>query len=470
MIRRQVQVLAATVLFGAVAALPLRAQVDSGFAVQQPADSSQNAETAGLGGPGQVRPGDTVVVDRVVAVVGNHPILGSQIDEEIFTRQQGGLKLPTDSAGVAALRRDVLNSLIDEEIMVQQAKRDTTIKITDQEVAQGVDQQVRKVRSNFNSELTYRDELRKAGFQTPEEYRRWLTDQQRRAAYQNRLMEKLQQSGKLEPVPPTEKEMRDFFEAQKGQLGTRPATISFRQIVITPQPSISAKAAALRLADSIATELRQGADFATAAKRFSDDSVSAAQGGELGWFRRGRMVPAFERVAFALKPGTVSNPVETIYGFHIIQVERVQPAEIEARHILIAPEITEADRDSAQALATRLRHALEQGASFDSLQHIYNASDVQSNATDVPIDQLPKPYADAIGQADSNTVVGPFPLESPGDRVQYAVAQVTERRAPGDVRFEDVRDKIREQLSQQFAIRRYLDNLRHSTYIDIRLK
>ena len=112
-------------------------------------------------------------------------------------------------------------------------------------------------------------ELKKAGFQTPEEYRRWLTDQQRRAAFQNRLVEKLRGEGKLKPIAPTEKEMKQFFEEQKGSLGTRPATLSFRQIVIIPIPSAAAKARTKAQADSIVLELRRGADFATAARRFS---------------------------------------------------------------------------------------------------------------------------------------------------------------------------------------------------------
>ena len=100
---------------------------------------------------------------------------------------------------------------------MQQAARDTAIQVTDQEVADGVEQQVRKVRGNFTSEVDYSNELKKAGFQTPEEYRRWLTDQQRRAALQNRLIDGLRSAGKLKPVSPTEQEMKKFFEHAEGE-------------------------------------------------------------------------------------------------------------------------------------------------------------------------------------------------------------------------------------------------------------
>jgi peptidyl-prolyl cis-trans isomerase SurA len=411
---------------------------------------------------------DSTVVDRVVAVVGNRPVLASQVDEEVFARQSQGEKLPQSPDSLASIRKQVVTSIVDEELLVQQAQRDTSIHVTDQEIADGVEQQIRKIRANFSSEVDYRNELRKAGFQTPEEYRRWLTDQQRRAAFQNRLIDKLRQEGKLKPVPPTEPEMRQYFEEQKGNLGTRPATISFRQIVIAPHASPQAKARTRAQADSIVLELRRGADFATAARRFSQDPGSKDQGGSLNWFRRGVMVPEFERVAFSLKPGVVSDPVESPFGFHIIQVERVQPGEVQARHILLIPDIDSVHVDSARALADSVRGLIMRGASFDSLQRALHDPSAEKQAENVPLDKLPEPYTKAIGDADSGAVAPVFQLPGAGTREQFVVVQVTGRRPPGDIRYEDVKDKIRDQLGQQLAIRRYIDELRRSTYVDIR--
>ena len=334
-----------------------------------------------------------------------------------------------------------MEAIIDEELLVQQAQRDTGITVTDQEIADGVEQQVRKIRANFSSELEYRSELRKAGFLTPEEYRRWLTDQQRRAALQNRLIDRLRSEGKLKPVAPTEKEMRAFFEEQKGSLGSRPATISFRQIVITPKPSEEARVRARAQADSIVAELRKGADFATAAKRFSQDPGSREQGGSLNWFRRGVMVPEFERVA---------------------------PAEVQARHILLVPEIDSAHVDSARVLADSVRALAVGGASFDSLQRRYHDGASERDGEDVPADKLPEAYAKALAEADSGEVVPVFTVPGSGGREQFVVLQLTRRRSQGEVRYEDVKDRIRDQLGQQLAIRRYLDRLRRSTYVEVR--
>jgi peptidyl-prolyl cis-trans isomerase SurA len=410
----------------------------------------------------------TFVVDRVVAVVGNRPVLASQVDEEIFSRQSQGAKLPTDPSGIRSVRQEIVSSIIDEELLVQQAQRDTSIKVTDEEIANGVEEQVRKVRSNFTSEVDYTAELGKAGFQTPEEYRRWLTDQQRRAAFQNRLIEKLRNEGRLKPIAPTEKEMRQFFDEQKASLGTRPATLSFRQIVITPAPSEAAKARTRAQADSIVMELRRGGDFATAARRFSQDPGSKEQGGSLNWFRRGVMVPEFERVAFALKPGVVSDPVESPFGYHIIQVERVQPAEVQARHILLVPDIDSAHVDSARALADTVHNALLAGAPFDSLQRLYHDRSGEREGQNVPVTKLPESYAHAIGESGSGTILPVFTMPGSGGRDQFVVLKVTERRPEGAIRYEDVRDRIREQLGQQLAIRRYIDRLRKATYVEIR--
>jgi peptidyl-prolyl cis-trans isomerase SurA len=435
------------------------------------ADDSAMAVDSGppaLGAP--VALGDTtVVVDRVLAVVGNRPVLASQVDEEIFSRQAQGIKVPTRPQELDSVRRQVISTIVDEELLVQQAARDTAIHVTDQEIADGVEQQIRKVRGNFSSEVDYKNELKKAGFQTPEEYRRWLTDQQRRAAFQNRLIDKLRSDGKLKPVTPTDAEMRSYFEANKGSLGTRPATISFRQIVVTPKASPEAKARARAQADSIVLELRRGADFATAARRFSQDPGSREQGGSLNWFRRGVMVPEFERVAFALKPGVVSDPVESPFGFHIIQVERTQPAEVQARHILLVPALDSANVDSARATAARIHDLVARGASFDSLQRIYHDPSAERQAESVPADKLPEPYGKIIGEADSGAVLPVFTVPAAGDREQYVVLQVTARRSPGDLRFEDVKDRIRQQLSQELSIRRYLDQLRKTTYVEIRM-
>ena len=86
----------------------------------------------------------------------------------------------------------------------------------------------------------------------------------------------------------------------------------------------------------------------------------------------------------------------------------------------------------------------------------------------MPADKLPEAYAKAFGEADSGAVAAVFALPGAGTREQFVVAQITGRRPPGDIRYEDVRDRIRDQLGQQLAIRRYIDRLRSATSVEVR--
>jgi peptidyl-prolyl cis-trans isomerase SurA len=411
-------------------------------------------------------------LDRIVAVVGTRPILASQIDEEMVQQQAQGMTLPTDSAALAALRRQVLDRLIDQEILVQQAERDTSIKVTDQEVLDQVEQTYQNVRKQFSSENDFRDQIRQAKFGSVEEWRRWLADEQRRQLYAQRLIETQRQKGKLRPIPPTDAQMREFWDQNKEQQPKRPATVSFRQIVIRPMPDSAARFRAFQRAESLVVELRKGGDFAAAAKRFSGDSASAAQGGELGWFRRGVMVKEFEDVAFRIRPGEISPPIESPYGFHIINVERTQPAEILARHILIMPEISQAQIAIARKLADSLHDALASGAvhtSFDSLAKLYADPQESKLAEDAPLTDLPPEYQKAL-TGDSTTGLKPVIVENADTpRPRFVVLEVTGRRPAGDLSFDDVKMKIRRTLSDQLAIRHLIDQLKRQTYVDVRL-
>jgi len=419
------------------------------------------------------QPGPQQAIDRIIAIVGTRPILASQIEEELVQAQAQGQQLPPDSAGRAAVRRQILDRLIELELLVQQAQRDTSIKVTDQEVLDQVEQTYQNVRKQFSSETEFRDQIRQARFGSVEEWRRWLADQQRRELFAQRLIESQRQKGKLRPIPPTEAQMREFWEQNRAQQPRRAATVSFRQIVIKPVADSATKRIAYQRAESLVVALRSGADFAAAAKRFSGDSASAAQGGELGWFRRGVMVKEFEDMAFRIRPGEISPPVETAFGFHIIKVERTQPAEILARHTLIVPEVSAEQVAIARRLADSLHGVLARsgtgGAVFDSLAKLYADPLEPKLAEDAPLTELPPEYQRVLAR---DTTPGLKPVIAEGTtppRLKFSILEVTGRHDAGDLTFDDVRLRIRQSLSDQLGIRHYIDQLKRQTYIDIRL-
>ena len=439
---------AAAFLAGGVTAAPLFAQ--------QPA--ARVADTA-------------LVVDRIIAVVGSRAILLSHLEEQINVAFPGRRGLPESQEELTRLRRDVLDRLVNDELMVQEAERDTAIKVLAEEVTTSVDELMRNARSKYPSEEAYRRDLAVTGFQSPDEYRGWLSEQQRRRLQINRLKERLQGSGQMKKVSPTESEMREFFEKNKSRLPQRSATVAFRQIVIAPRPPPAAKERARLQADSIATELRKGGDFATAARRFSMDVASREQGGSINWVRRGEgLDPKFEEVAFSLPPGVISNPVESAFGFHLIQVQRAQPAEVNVRHILIMPDVDSVEADSARGLADQVYAALKAGASFDSLQRLYHDASEEKEAVPVTVDVIPPIYIQAIGDAQDGDLVPVFKLDAPGDpkRSKYALLLITSRLPAGDVRYQDVKEQIRRQLADELADQRYISRLRRNTFVDIR--
>jgi peptidyl-prolyl cis-trans isomerase SurA len=413
-------------------------------------------------------PTNPIAIDRVVAVVGDQPILWTQLLTAINQRRAQGLTLPPDSVAQAALARGILNELVDEEILVQKAK-ELKLEASESEIAAAVDRQIRGVRAQFQSEEEYRTELRNAGLGTPEDYRRGLVEQYRKQNLQQKAFAELRKLAK--PVNVTEEEVAQAFERSRADLQKRPATITFRQIIVAPRASPPAKARAKARADSLLAELRKGGDFELIAKRESMDPGTKALGGDLGWNRRGSgLVPEFEQMMFALRPGELSPVFETAFGFHIIRVDRVQAAEVKARHILIAPAIDSADLASAKLEADSVAALWRRGVSYDSLAAKHHDPTEERGVLQPFVkDSLPASYSAALVGAKEGDVTAPFQLANPRGQPKFAVVQVVTERAAGEFVASEVRDQIRLQLAEERAIRQMLDALRKQTYVSLRL-
>lgn len=419
-------------------------------------------------------------VDHVLAVVGNKAILASQVQEEIYARVSGGDEhLPSASKepaafakAMATLTRRYIDTLVDFELLYNQSESDTTIKVTGQEVDDAVEQLVSRTRRSFKTDAEFKAQLTQIGFATSDAWRTWLAAKQRKTFMVERYRQELRDDNKIKNMTPTTKEIRAFYDAHVGDFGQQPATVSFKQIVVAPEPSDSARATAKHLADSLVDQLRNhGADFAALAKHYSMDEESRARGGDLDWFPRGKMVREFEDVAFSLKPGQISDPVLTPFGYHIIQVQRVQPGEVQARHILIIPTVDSASARAAQERAIAIVAALRKGASFDSLQHLYHDRIEEQELNGWPVDSIAKtPYGPPLVGVDSGQVAPPFeiPVADHPLRAKWAVLLVTRRTPPGPPVFDDVKGYIKRMLAIQLGEQDYLSKLRAETYVDIR--
>jgi peptidyl-prolyl cis-trans isomerase SurA len=288
---------------------------------------------------------------------------------------------------------------------------------------------------------------------------------------QQQVMSKLRQEGKIVNVAVSEAEVQEAFERNRASLPRRPAQVAFRQVIIAPEASAASKAAAKAKAESLLVEIRKGGDFEKIAKRESMDPGSKEQGGDLGWNRRGLMVPEFDRWMFALQPGQISPVVETSFGYHIIRVDRVQPAEVKARHILIAPKLDSADVRRARARADSVVALWRKGVPFDTLvKRYHDPSEYSVIAEPFNRDSLPASYAKAFAGKKANDIVDPFEIPNPRTGFpKFVVAQLTLATEGGDYTVADLHEQVREQLQQERSFRRLLDQLRKETYVSIRL-
>lgn len=411
---------------------------------------------------------DLDVVDRLVAIVGDSAIVQTQVQEEIQRMQLGGAPVPAPgTAEYDALFQQVLNRFVDRLLVLQAAARDSLLRVDDETINERVTEQITQLTSQFGGQAQLQEAL-SAEALTLAEYREILRNDQR-----VRQIEQLFYQSRLRDAPPaevTEDELLERFQEARGQLQQRPKLMTIRQVVIQPSATDAAVDSARARAEGLLERITAGEDFAELAREFSGDPGSAALGGDLGWFRRGRMVREFEEAAFSLADGQVSDVVRSDFGFHIIKVERMRPGERNARHILIVPEKTGEDLSTAREVAMQIRQQAEAGASMRELYDEYSDPAAPDSITFAfeQLSELPPAYS-LLRTASAGEFVGPLEYEVGPGEARLAVISVTEVREAGAYTFEDLRGQLAAQLQQERQIERIIEELRALTYIDIRM-
>ncbi|MFW5783021.1 MAG: peptidylprolyl isomerase [Spirochaetota bacterium] len=246
--------------------------------------------------------------DGLVASV-NGVEISEEEYEQAVTQTQDRLAQqgqPVAEGELETLRADVLDQLIAEELLYQEAQ-DQGIALEEGEV----DSQIQQMRAQFDSDEGWQQALETNGV-TEEELREQIG--------RNALIQQLISTAVPEPGEVTEDEIQDFYD-ENPEFFEQGEQISARHILIDTQELESEAEIedARQRAEDVRQELIDGADFATVAQERSE-GPSATRGGDLGTFGRGQMVPAFEEAAFALEEDEISQVVESEFGFHVIQV------------------------------------------------------------------------------------------------------------------------------------------------------
>lgn len=413
----------------------------------------------------QDSPGDNLV-DRVVAIVGDSVVLLSDIIQRESQMEAGGLQLPLEGTPQRdSIRRQLIDDFVNDQILLQAAARDTLLTVDEERVEEAVNEAMNQVLSRFPNQAELERALAAEGMsiQVLREMRReFYTRQQLVTLY-------VQTNSGQGAVEVTEDEIRAAFEANRGSLQQRPATVTFKQVLMRAVPSDSSRTVALTRAGELLERARAGEDFAELASAYSQDPASAAAGGDLGWFRRGDMTGAFDEATFALPEGAISDVVETEFGFHVILVERVRAVERKARHILIRPVVNYSDITKARELAEEITERAG-SEDFQALVDEYHDSETPDSAT-VPVREVaqyfPPAYVAALSQREAGEIVGPLEFKL-REQDHFAVLKILQVREAGEYVFEDLRESIRANLIEQKRVEALVESLRARTYVEIK--
>jgi parvulin-like peptidyl-prolyl isomerase len=242
-----------------------------------------------------------------VAVVGDQAISKTQFEDLMSTAQasfqQQGRKFPKQGTSeYAALKSQAVTLLVQQAEREEKAK-DLGITITDKQI----DARLAQIKKQYfkGNESTYKTQLKKQG----------LSEEQVRAEIKAQLISEALFKKVTTDVKVSDSDVHAYYVAHASEY-QQPESRQVRHILVKKKA----------LADSVYSQLKGGADFAKLAKKYSLDTVSAAQGGNYEAVK-GRSVPPFDKVAFALKTNEISKPVKTQYGWHVIQaLTAVKPA------------------------------------------------------------------------------------------------------------------------------------------------
>ncbi len=399
-------------------------------------------------------------LDYVVAVVGKDIILNSELklQLEIYLAQTGQkISSPEE---LEKLRKNLLEQMINDRLLLSQAQKDTLLKINDKEIDQTLESQLGKIKSQFPSEEAFQNELKAEG----------LTESELRRRYREQIQEQLLRdkliSSRLSKVNISSREVKEFYQNYKDSLPEQSESAKMSQIFLKIEPTQRTLDSLKSLTRMILEKARAGTDFSELAREYSEDP-SAKEGGDLGFLKRGEILPEFEAKAFSLSPGEISDVVQTPLGFHIIKLDEKKDDQIYVHHILIKIQASPADSARVLSLADSLYQNLKKGADF--VQTVKDFSQDEESKKKggeldwLPLAQLPEEIKDKISQAEIGQIVTPVVSEE-----GVYILKVLDKKKQRKLSLEEDYDTIKEMARRKKAsdeIMKWIDTLKEKTYL-----
>ena len=299
-------------------------------------------------------------IDRVEMIVGDELVLRSDIETEYLEY------IAQTTLEDTLARCNIINDILYRKMLVHHARLDS-IQVSEDEVNEEADRRI----SSFISQLGSKEAVQEYFGSSISKIKNDIFD-----LILDQLLSQRMQSRVVSSVLITPKETKEIFEDLKAKesLPLMPTQYEILEIVKMPEIKIEARNYARNKLMQFRSRIKDGEDFSVLATLYSDDIESAKNGGELGFVGRGAFVPNFERSAFALKKGEVSEIIETKFGYHILQLIDRKDDMVNVRHILIKPKVASSDLLASRDALEDIKDSLNNGE-IDFLSAVSSYSD-----------------------------------------------------------------------------------------------
>ena len=410
------------------------------------------------------------VIDKTVAVVGNEVIMISDIEEEVQMMRAQGMSSDRN------LRCELLERMMEQKLFLMQARLDS-LSINQDMVEGELSQRIDQIRTSLGGDAEVEKYFGKPLYKRRQEWRQALQDQSLTQQEQGQV------ANSIPEITPYD--VRQWMDTVKTEdLPEVPVKYLLSQICIYPDREAANMAVKEKLL-SIRERIINGEKFSTLARIYSEDPGSARTGGELGMASKSIFWPAFSDAAMSLKPGVISQIVETPDGFHIIDVLEKKGDMFNARHILIKPQYTSEDREKAFHKLDSLRTEILNGAvTFPLAARFYSEdpstrtnggqmADPNTGSAYFEIDQLkPQDYAAIKGLAEGEISIPVESLDNEGrsGNTVYKIIRVDKIIPAHTATFSDDYTELLQHVQQSKkmeAIDAFIDKKLETTHIVI---
>ncbi|MEO0128953.1 MAG: peptidylprolyl isomerase [candidate division WOR-3 bacterium] len=399
----------------------------------------------------------STLADRIVAVVNDDIILESEINEYTSFISADPV-MQRNFSSYEEIRTNVINGLVSRKLLLMQAEKES-ISVSREEVLKRVQERLELVKQRFPSEADFYKALESQGFTIDELKRNYEDSIRTEILMQQIVQKKLAAKIMVSPIA-----VKKFYEENKDSIAVLPGRIKLAHILLAIRPSEDSLKKGFERAFEIYQLLMGGADFATVAREFSEDENSKRNGGMLGRVKKGEMIEEFEKVIFSLKPGVISQPFPTRFGYHIVEILNKGSDWVLARQILIKVLPTKSDTLRYEKLAEKIKNQVRQGADFDSLAKIYSVVP-EADIGEFFIKQFTPPYDEVIKNLEAGDVSEPI-LTPDGYHLLYAREKIPEKM----MSFDEMREQIYQYLywqELQNLYSNYIEEIESKTFVEI---